>query len=243
MRVFQSLIIAIAVAAPSLAWGNVFEGCLVVDRQPSITHAVEMERGDGQSFDTERFHLQTVWHELSWENIDSLVAVKAEHRKRVTGSFLIPGSEVRFEDILHVSTVADFTRVVHSSSPDEVDMVSYLWGELFAGVDIVGELRGFALRMRGRDAKRTLPTTVRDSRSVWKLKLTYRTADAVELTARVNGRGQLMRGGKLGWELNAADLILDDVGVSATYRNGELDIDLDRVKLNHTMAARLEMRF
>lgn len=240
MRFIRFLVISIILAAPSLAWGSIYEGRLEV-RDDDRVDIISVMRVAGITVG-DRFRLQLGCLDFGADIGCDAGPVTLDLPMEGTLSVAVLNGGGESRALFSLPNVAGSGVDVNHLSADRTSMVSYLWSELFAGVDLVSEVRIWADGMRDQDHVEK-DQVERDTRSAWKLRFTYRTNDDVELIARVNGRGNLMRSGKFALELNASDVILDEIGVSAAYRDGQLDIELDNVKLNNTMTAMLSMEF
>lgn len=130
-------------------------------------------------------------------------------------------------------------------APDDmISMMSFLWGRMFGGVDIVAEVKDFARRWkdRGNYVRVSRPSRP-DHRHQWKLVIACRIDDRTELAARVKAKGSLFGEGKLALEVNALDPMSEELGVTMSYDGADVDIRADRMTLTETAEARLVVKF
>ncbi len=145
----------------------------------------------------------------------------------------------------------EFIPMVDRHGPDDmVSMMSFIWAELTGGVDVVAEVKAFSRqwRNRGRTVRtvRSVQTVTRKkpySRCRWKIIVAYRVDDNLELAARFNARGNLRNKKKMAFELSAADIFPDELGLTTVYRDGSFKIEADKVALTQTAMAKVVVRF
>ncbi len=130
---------------------------------------------------------------------------------------------------------------------DMVSMASFLWAELMGGVDVVAEVKMFSRQVRSRGRKvRSVRTIARKKpapRCRWKIIVACRVDDNLELAARLNATGNLFRENRVAWQLSAADVLPDELGLTTVYRNGRFMIEADDVTLTETAMAKVVVRF
>lgn len=133
---------------------------------------------------------------------------------------------------------------VRSTPEDKVSMISFLWAEMFGGVDIVAEAKEFAWQLR---SKRSRSGTVRvkkeDQRSRWNLVIACRVDDQMELAARFNNRGHLFGEGSMTLQVKALDPRTDEVGLIMSYVGGGLSLKADSVNLADAAEVKLVVKF
>ncbi len=137
---------------------------------------------------------------------------------------------------------------------DMVSMMSFVWAEMFGGVDIVAEVKDFArqIRRKGRHVKtnhrkgppaKAIRQKVRDSRNRWRFIVAYRIDEQTEVAALFKNRGWFFGEGSMALKINALDPISEEIGLTMTYSDGDLDFRADRMTLTETAAAKLEFKF
>ncbi|UCG38387.1 MAG: hypothetical protein JSV00_09415 [bacterium] len=252
MGVFRILTIAVVLALPSPSWGNLDGGPDWVPRLETTwtsTSGDSFQRvgsfpdreGTGERLADSGYCLLTdTGNRRSGGGAHPVMA-------RVFNETTFPRGAVwrRWEKFDTCPPPPGGGGVSRQPAPDDmVSMMSFLWAELFGGVDIVAEVRTFArdLRHRRRPAREDSAGR-RDPRSAWKLRLTYRMDDDLEVVARLDGKGDFMRLGRFGFEVNAADMLLEKVGMSAVYRDGGWRFDFDDVETRETLAASISLKF
>jgi len=127
---------------------------------------------------------------------------------------------------------------------DMMSMMSFVWAQLFGGVDIIAEVKDFARQVRLN--KRTVKNSRsqrRDMRDRWKFVVSCRVDQQTEVAALFKNRGRLFGDGSLAFEINALDPLSEEIGVTVAYSNGDLDIRADRMTLTQTAAAKLVVKF
>ncbi len=137
--------------------------------------------------------------------------------------------------------------IPHSGRPsprDMVSMMSFVWAEMFGGVDIVAEVKDFArqLRHKGRPVKAS-HSVRRDSRNRWRFIVACRIDEQTEVAASFKNRGQFFRDGNVVWEINALDPMSEEIGLTMAYSDGDFDIRADRMTLTEVAAAKLMVKF
>ena len=127
---------------------------------------------------------------------------------------------------------------------DMLSMMSFVWAEMFGGVDIVAEVKDFArqIRRKGRYGQ-LCQNQERDSRNQWKFVVAWRINDQTEVAALLKNRGHLFGDGNLALEINALDPMSEEVGVTMAYSDGDFDIRADRMTLTETASATLMVKF
>ncbi|MDT8396838.1 MAG: hypothetical protein RRA32_10430 [bacterium] len=136
-------------------------------------------------------------------------------------------------------------RIAAGYGPDNmVSMVSFVWAELTGGVDLVAEVREFSRqwKMRGRSVQAAAGKEP-DSRCWWKIVVACRVDDNLELAARFDTRGSLFNEKNVAFELSAADVFPDEVGITTVYRDRTIMIEADKVAMNGTAMAKVVVRF
>ncbi len=127
---------------------------------------------------------------------------------------------------------------------DMVSLMSFVWAEMFGGVDIVAEVRDFARQMKGRGRFLNISRSERrDSRSKWKFIVAFRIDNQTEVAAQFRNRGWFLRESKIALEINTLDPISEEVGLTMAYSDGNFDIRADRMTLTETAAARVVVKF
>ena len=133
---------------------------------------------------------------------------------------------------------------VRSAPRDMVSMMSFVWAEMFGGVDIVAEVKDFARQMKGRGRFLNVSRSERrDSRSKWKFIVAFRIDNQTEVAAQFRNRGWFLRESKIALEINTLDPISEEVGLTMAYCDGDFDIRADRMTLTETAAARVVVKF
>ena len=122
-------------------------------------------------------------------------------------------------------------------------MMSFIWAEMFGGVDIVAEVKEFArqVRIKGRNAK-VQRTRERDSRNRWRFVVAWRIDDQMEFAALLKNRGRFLGETSMAFEINALDPMSDEIGLTMAYADGGLDFRADRMMLAEGTAARLTLK-
>jgi hypothetical protein len=127
---------------------------------------------------------------------------------------------------------------------DMVSMMSFVWAEMFGGVDIVAEVKDFARQMKRKDRFGNVSRSEgRDSRSKWKFIVACRIDNQTEIAALYKNRGRFFGNGNMALQVNALDPMSEEVGLTMAYSNGDLDIRADRMTLTETASARLVVKF
>jgi hypothetical protein len=125
-----------------------------------------------------------------------------------------------------------------------VSMMSFVWAEMFGGVDIVAEVKDFARQLRHKDRPvKASRSERRDSRNQWRFIVACRIDEQTEVAASFKNRGQFFRDGNVVWEINALDPMSEEIGLSMAYSDGDFDIRADRMTLTEVAAAKLELKF
>ena len=133
-----------------------------------------------------------------------------------------------------------------------ISMASFVWAEMTGSVDIVGQVRTFSREWRKNGTRaravvnRTTSQNVRkspDSRSRWNIVVGYRIDDNMELAARFDTRGSLLNEKSVAWQVSAADVFPDEVGLTTVYRDGSFMVEADRVSVPETAMAKVVVRF
>jgi hypothetical protein len=127
---------------------------------------------------------------------------------------------------------------------DMASMMSFVWAEIFVGVDIVAEVKDFArqIRRKGRTVK-DRQNKRRDSRNRWKFVVSCRVDEHSEVAALFENRGRFFGEGNLALEINTLDPMSEEIGLKMAYSDGDLDIRADRMTLTETAAAKLMLKF
>jgi len=125
-----------------------------------------------------------------------------------------------------------------------ISMASFVWAEMTGSVDIVAEVRIFSRewRKKGRPT-RAASKKRHDSRSRWRIVVGCRIDDNMELAARFDSRGSLLNEKRVAWQLSAADIFPDEVGLTTVYRDGNLLLDADDVNLTDDATVKVVVRF
>jgi len=134
---------------------------------------------------------------------------------------------------------------------DMASMMSFVWAEMFGGVDVVAELRAFAKQWRLRKnysravRNHSQVTQIRrhDSRSRWSFVVACRIDEQTEVAASFKNRGRLFGGGNMALEINALDPMSQEVGLKIAYSDGDFDFRADRMTLTETAEAKLVVKF
>lgn len=130
------------------------------------------------------------------------------------------------------------------SPGDMLSMVSFVWAEVFGGVDVVAEVKDFARQIRRKDRPvRASRSEQSDPRSHWRFIVVCRIDQQTEVAALFKNRGRFLGEGDLALEINALDPMSEEIGLTMAYNDGELDIRADRMTLTETAAARLMVKF
>ena len=152
-------------------------------------------------------------------------------------SVILKGNTVSLDDAL------TYQAEVYSPR-DMVSMVSYMWAELTGSMDVVAELTQFARQWRrGNRPARTAAAKGADHRNRWKIVVGCRIDDHLELAARFDTRGNLMNEKRVAWQLSAADLLPDNVGLTTVYRDGRFMVEADKVSISEAAMAKVVVRF
>jgi hypothetical protein len=142
------------------------------------------------------------------------------------------------------TTAAGLPCDVRQTPEDMVSMISFLWAEMFGGVDIVAEVREFAWELRSRRSHTgSIRTRREDRRSKWSLVIACRVDDQMELAARFNNRRHLFGEGSMAFQVRAVDPRTDEVGLIMSYVGGDLSLKADRVSLADVAKAKLVVKF
>ena len=127
---------------------------------------------------------------------------------------------------------------------DMASMMSFVWAEMFGGVDIVAEVKDFARQMKSRGRFVNVSRNERrDSRSKWKFIVACRIDNQTEVAAQFRNSGWFLREGKMVLEINTLDPISEEVGLTMAYSDGDFKIRADRMTLTETAAARVVVKF
>jgi hypothetical protein len=130
-------------------------------------------------------------------------------------------------------------------SPDDmISMASFVWAEIFGGVDVVAEIREFARQIKSRElsGRRTHPGRT-DAPGRWKFTIAWRIDAQTELAARFDDRGNFFGRESVALVVNALDPASGEIGLSMAFGQGLLDLKADRMTLADTAEAKLQMRF
>ena len=181
-------------------------------------------------WDAYRLELEHEW-QTGISSVGSLGLVPADGRGKMAGCSLAE---------IHGG-------IPHSGRPtprDMVSMMSFVWAEMFGGVDIVAEVKVFArqIRRKGRPVK-ARRSERRDPRNRWRFIVAWRIDEQTEVAALFKNRGRLFGEGNMVLEINALDPMSEEIGLTMAYSDGELDIRADRMTLTETAAARLVVKF
>ncbi|MDF1525162.1 MAG: hypothetical protein RRA15_08465 [bacterium] len=115
---------------------------------------------------------------------------------------------------------------------DMASMMSFVWAEIFGGVDIVAEVKDFARQMKGRGRFVNVSRIERrDSRSKWSFIVACRVDKQTEVAARFKNRGWFLRESKMALEINTLDPVSEEVGLNMAYIDGDINIRADRMTL------------
>ena len=127
---------------------------------------------------------------------------------------------------------------------DMVSMMSFVWAQMFGGVDIVAEVRDFArqVRRKGKPAK-ARHGMEHDSRNRWRFIVACRIDGQTEVAASLMNRGRLFGEGDVALEINTLDPVSEEIGLTMTISGGDLDIRADRMTLTEKAEARLVVKF
>lgn len=127
---------------------------------------------------------------------------------------------------------------------DMVSMMSFIWAEMFGGVDIVAEVKDFArqVRRRGQPVK-VHDSEKRESPNRWKFVLACRVDKQTEVAASLGAHGQLFREGNMVLEVNTLDPRTEEVGLTMSFSGGDLNLRADRMTLTETAEAKLVVKF
>ena len=127
---------------------------------------------------------------------------------------------------------------------DMASMMSFVWAEMFGGVDVVAEVRFFAKQWRLRkNYSRVVRSRQHDSRSRWSFVVACRIDEQTEIAASLKNRGRLFGGGNMALAINALDPVSQEVGLTMAYSDGDFDIRADRMTLTDTAEAKLVVKF
>ena len=127
---------------------------------------------------------------------------------------------------------------------DMASMMSFVWAEMFGGVDIVAEVKDFARQMKRKGRFVKISLNKREySRSKWKFIVACRIDGQTEIAAQFRNSGWFLREGNMALELNTLDPMSEEVGLTMTYSDGDFDIRADRMTLTETAEARLVVKF
>jgi hypothetical protein len=199
-------------------------------------HRLEFPTVETAGWDAYRLRLEREWQ------ADAVRDVTLE---------LIPGSGYGINSVRSLNGTSSGLPCENKPAPrDMVSMMSFVWAEMFGGVDIVAEVKDFArqIRRKGRSVKVSRFVKVsrserRDSRSKWKFIVACRIDDQTEVAALFKNRGGLFGGGSMALEINTLDPMSQDVGLTMAYSDGDFDIRADRMTLTETAEARLVVKF
>ena len=135
----------------------------------------------------------------------------------------------------------------HSDRPvprDMLSMMSFVWAEMFGGVDIVAEIKDFARQVRRNNRPaRVIHSRSSDSRNQWKFIVACRIDEQTEVAALFKNRGRLFGEGNMALQINALDPMSEEIGLKMAYSDGELDIRADRMTLTEKASAKLMVKF
>lgn len=133
---------------------------------------------------------------------------------------------------------------VRESPGDMVSMVSFIWAQMFGGVDVVAQVKEFAREVRSRRMyRKPHRTREKDLRSRWRFVVSCRVDELTEIAASFRNRGRLFGDGDLVFEINTLDPMSEEVGLTMAYSGGEFDIRADRMTLTDTAEAKLVLKF
>jgi hypothetical protein len=127
---------------------------------------------------------------------------------------------------------------------DMASMMSFVWAEMFGGVDIVAEVKDFArqVRRRGRPEKLSRDQKC-DLRKQWRFVVACRIDEHAEVAASYKTRGEPFVDGDMSLEINALDPMSEEMGLKMAFAGGAIDIRADRMTLTQAAEARLELKF
>lgn len=202
-------------------------------------HRLELAELETAGWDAYRFSLEREW-QLDTSGGDSLDLAPVVGEKNILGGSL---------NDIHGG-------IPHSNMPaprDMVSMMSFVWAEMFGGVDIVAEVRDFARKIK----RKGRPVTVkskgqsvkasrkagRDLRNRWSFIVACRVDGQTEVAALFKNRGRLFGEGTVAFEINALDPLSEEIGLKIAYNNGDFNFRADRMTLTETAAAKLEFKF
>lgn len=127
---------------------------------------------------------------------------------------------------------------------DMVSMISFLWAEMFGGVDVVAEAKELAWQLRSRRSRsRTVRVKGEDRRSKWNFVIACRVDDQMELAARFKSRGHLFGEGSMALQVKAAEPRTNEVGLIMSYVDGGLSLKPDSVSLADAAEVKLVVKF
>jgi hypothetical protein len=178
------------------------------------------------------YHLEL---ERGWE-ADAVVDVTLEY---------VPGSDLRINTVRSLNGINSGLPCDSKSAPgDMVSMVSFVWAEMFGGVDIVAEVKDFARQMKRKGRFVKIRRNKREySRSKWKFIVACRIDGQTEIAAQFRNSGWFLREGNMALELNTLDPMSEEVGLIMAYSDGDFGIRADRMTLTEAAAARLVVKF
>ncbi len=157
----------------------------------------------------------------------------------------LPGSTIAVREDRPFLMEREFSSPARQDLPDDmVSMMSFVWAELTGCADVVREVRTFSRQWRNRRRSgRSVSRQVRDERSRWKFVVAWRVTEKLNLAARIRARGGRFTDGRLAWQLSAADILPQKLGVTTVYRNGSFRIEPDELVLNHRAEAKVVVNF
>jgi len=213
------LYIVLILAIPALCHGS-------IGPEPRLGFPV-LETGLRDAYYLE---LENIWQEATF-NADSFdLTPVAGERIIAGGSFY----EIR-------GGVAPSDRPAPS---DMISMMSFVWAEMFGGVDIVAEVKDFARQVRYKRRRvRSRRSQRRDLRNRWRFIVTCRVDQQTEVAAFFTNRGRFLGEGNMALEINALDPMSEEIGLTMAYSDGDFYIRADRMTLTETAAAKLMVKF
>ena len=144
---------------------------------------------------------------------------------------------------------SDLNLLALENGPDDaLSLMSFVWAEMTGAVDIVREVRIYSRNWRNKRQHLQVATNRStdnrpDPRNRWKIVVGCRVDDNMELSARFDTRGHLFNEKSITWQLSAADLLPDNVGLTTVYRDGGFMVEADRVSVPETAMAKVVVRF
>jgi hypothetical protein len=154
----------------------------------------------------------------------------AGERKTTVGSF----------DAIHGGVV----RSARPAPRDMLSMMSFVWAEMFGGVDIVAEVKDFAQQINRKNRlARNSRSEKRDLRNKWRFIVVCRIDQQTEIAALFKNRGRFFGESNMILEINALDPISEEIGLTMAYSDGDLNVRADRITLTERAAAKLMVKF